>query len=337
MRILGALTVIVLLADTANASSISFGTSSSGSSRSLTIDGKNSGKRDGDENNKKYGDPGPGNSNTYSSWSQASSRGGERNDGEYLTDSISISYGLDVNFQYSHGEGEDGFSFLVLDASRSDKSGREESILGIEFNRQVSSDGAGGSSFQDLLSLRGPGDGTSNAYTSTKVENYALIATTAGVDGKSMKVDSAWSALPDKHNSDPQDTEVVVDTTQLGDRKLPVTVLMKNEKGETVVVARYDAYKEVKDYYGGAENIPLSMRIGFSGSTGGATTAITHPNFTLSDPGAAAPEPSTLMLGIGGLLLAGAAAWKKQKAREVAREVAKACPATQPAPASPLR
>ncbi len=333
MRILGALTVIVLLADTANASSISFGTSSSGSSRSLTIDGKNSGKRDDDEKNRKYGDPGPGNSNTYSSWSQASSRGGERNDGEYLTDSISINYGLDVNFQYSHGEGEDGFSFLVLDASRSDKSGREESILGIEFNRQVSSDGAGGSSFQDLLSLRGPGDGTSNAYTSTKVENYALIATTAGVDGKSMKEDSDWRALPDKHNSDPQDTEVVVDTTQLGDRKLPVTVLMKNEKGEPVVVARYDAYNEVKDYYGGAENIPLSMRIGFSGSTGGATTAITHTNFTLADPGATAPEPSTLMLGIGGLLLAGAAAWKKQKARGLA----KACPATQPAPASPLR
>ncbi len=333
MRILGALTVIVLLADTANASSISFGTSSSGSSRSLTIDGKNSGKRDGDENNKKYGDPGPGNSNTYSSWSQASSRGGERNDGEYLTDSISINYGLDVNFQYSHGEGEDGFSFLVLDASRSDKSGREESILGIEFNREVSSDGARESSAQDVISLRGPGDGTSNAYTSTKVENYALIATTAGVDGKSMKVDRGWSALPDKHNSDPQDTEVIVDTTQLGDRKLPVTVLMKNEKGETVVVARYDAYNEVKDYYGGAENIPLSMRIGFSGSTGGATTAITHTNFTLADPGTTAPEPSTLMLGIGGLLLAGAAAWKKQKARGLA----KACPATQPAPASPLR
>ena len=278
--------------------------------------GDNNGNHNGGENNGNNSNSGSGNNdnNAYSSWSQSSSRSGEANDGEYLTDSSSANYGLDVNFQYSHGEGEDGFSFLVLDASGSDQSGHEESILGIEFTRQVTGNGEGRNSSQDVISLRGPGDGTSNAYTSSEKANYALIATTANLDGNSFQVDSGWSQVQQKHNGDLQDTEVVVDTTQLGDGKLPVTVLMNNEKGNQVVVAQYDAYREVKEYYGSAENIPQSMRIGFSGSTGGGTTYTTNSSFALADPGASTPEPSTLMLGIGGLLLAGAVGWRRAAA-----------------------
>lgn len=309
------------------------------------MSGNNSGNGNGGGNNSDHGDNGNGNNNNngnsgagngnnaYSSWSQSSSRGGEGNDSEYLTDSISASYGLDVNFQYSHGEGEDGFSFLVLDSSRSDQSGHEESILGIEFNREVTSNGNGGISSQDVISLRGPGDGTSNAYTSSQKANYALIATTANVEGMSFQVDSGWSQVQEKHNSDLQDTEVVVDTTQLSGGKLPVTVWMKGENGNKVVVARYDAYTEVKDYYGGAENIPQSVRIGFSGSTGGPGTTTTSSSFALVGPGTAAPEPSTLLLGIGGLIVAGVAGLKKQRALKSAN----ANPATRPEPVSASR
>ncbi len=272
---------MALFAGGAEASSISFGDASKEGSRALTLRG-----RDGEEHGK------------YSSWSELASRGGEKSDGSYLSDVIYTKYGLDVNFDYAMGEGEDGFSFLVLDAKRSEKSGRQQTILGFEFNRLREGD--------DVMTLRGPGDGSEREKTEDGYENYRMIATTAKIDAASMRVDENWAKVRESRKGESQGTEVVVDTTRLGDEKLPVTVLMRTAEGERVVVARYDAYKEVCDYYGGRENIPDSMRIGFAATTGGGgtPTAMTS-SFSVVDAGTATPEPSSLAMGFGGLVLAG--------------------------------
>lgn len=196
------------------------------------------------------------------------------------------------------GDEKDGFSFLVLDAKRSAESGRQEAILGLKFTRDF---GGGGKKdedgwWRDVISLRGPGNGTENELTEFGFANYRLIATMGDFEAASMRVDEGWKTLLERKTEESRDTEMRVDTTQLADERLPVTVWMADEDGERVLVAKYDAFKEVSAYYGGAKNIPTEMNIGFSGSTGGAGN-FANFNFTLAQPGTETPEPSTLVLG----------------------------------------
>ena len=249
-----------------------------------------------------------GENGELSAWSHVVG-GDSGRDGFFLKDAISVDYGLDLSFRYSMGDEKEGFSLLVLDAKRSAESGRQEAILGLEFTRDFGGNGNKDEdededrSWRDVISLRGPGNGTENKLTEFGFANYGLIATTGDFEAASMRVDEGWKTLLKRKTEESRDTEVRVDTTQLGDERLPVTVWMADEDGERVLVAKYDAFKEVSAYYGGAKNIPTEMNIGFSGSTGGAGN-FANFNFTLAQPGTETPEPSTLLLGMGGSMVA---------------------------------
>lgn len=196
---------------------------------------------------------------------------------------------------------KDGFSFLVLDAKRGAESGKQEAILGVEFTRGFRGNGKDddeGRWLEDVISLRGPG--------------FGLIATTGDFEGASMRVDEGWKKLLRRKSGEDQETEVIVDTTQLRDGRLPVVVMMKGEDGERVMVARYDAFREVSEYYGGADKIPSEMNIGFSGTTGGPGGFVTS-SFSMVDAGTATPEPSTLMLGLGGAMVAVGAGLRRRR------------------------
>jgi len=244
-------------------------------------------------------------SRELSAWSQFGEGGDSGRDGVFSKDAVSVDYGLDLSFRYSMGDEKDGFSFLVLDAKRSAETGRQEAILGLEFTRDFGGSGKNGEDrwSRDVISLRGPGNGTEKELTEFGFANYGLIATTGDFEAASMRGDEGWKTLLKRKTEESRDTEVRVDTTQLGDERLPVTVWMADEDGERVLVAKYDAFKEVSAYYGGAKNIPTEMNIGFSGSTGGAGN-FANFNFTLAQPGTETPEPSTLLLGMGGSMVA---------------------------------
>ena len=89
--------------------------------------------------------------------------------------------------------------------------------------------------------------------------------------------------------------------------------------GEKVVVANYDAYNEVVAYYRGVENIPATMKFGFTGSTGGSTNyheLQAMRVMSLEDaPGfePVAPEGSTWSMVVAGALLVGVSKRRRKR------------------------
>lgn len=276
-------------------------------------------------------------------WLRLTGNGTNQTGFAYMDDALPFNYGLDIDFRYSvwGGTGADGFALVMFDgnvtpesagayggslgyAQRSGVAGLQGAILGIGFDEfgnfaNPTEGRQGGPGFSpDTITVRGPGDGTANALTSWGVANYGLIATTGNLPGNVIQVGSSWTRPTS--GASYREAQVIVDTTQLAEHKLQITVLVKQgATGEKVVVASYDAYDEVVAYYGGVENIPTTMKFGFTGSTGGSTNyhEIQAMRVTsLEDaPGfeTVVPEGSTWSMVVAGAVLVGVSKCRRRR------------------------
>lgn len=264
----------------------------------------------------------------------------------YMDDALPFNYGLDIDFRYSvwGGTGADGFALVMFDGSMAPTTagayggslgyaqngsiaGLQGAILGIGFDEfgnfaNPTEGRQGGPGFTpDAISVRGPGDGTANALTSSGIANYGFIATTGNLPAQGIQVNN--SPNRPSGNGNYREAEVIVDTTQLANGTLPITVLLQyGTSGQKTVVASYDAYKEVVAYYGSVSNIPATLKFGFTGSTGGSTnyheiqgmqvTSLTSaPGFATVS--LAAPEASTAGMVVIGLALLGLSRRRNRK------------------------
>ncbi len=277
-------------------------------------------------------------------WLRLTGNGANQAGFAYMDDALPFNYGLDIDFRYSvwGGTGADGFALVMFDGSvtpdsagayggslgyaqRSGVGGLRGAILGIGFDEfgnfaNPTEGRQGGTGFSpDTITVRGPGDGTANALTSWGVANYGLIATIGNLVGSVIQA-ASWAVVRPTSDAAYREAQVIVDTTQLAEYKLQITGLVKQgATGQKVVVENYDAYNEVVAYYRGVENIPATMKFGFTGSTGGSTNyheLQAMRVMSLEDaPGfePVAPEGSTWSMVVAGALLVGVSKRRRKR------------------------
>ncbi len=249
---------------------------------------------------------------------------------------VPFGYGIDVTFHYSTwgGTGADGIGFVLFDGSttptsaggyggslgyaqRSGIKGLAGGILGIGFdefgNYANPTEGRqGGIGFvPDTITIRGPGDGTSNATSSAGVTNYAFLTSTGALPKADLVTGGQGSTRPSGESAQ-RTAEIVADTSQIPDGRLPIAVYLTVGTGTRTMVAQYDAYAQVLHYYGNdPSRIPSSIKFGFTGSTGGSNNNHEVQGITVlsvqNAPGYAvvAPEPASFtIMGIATLILA---------------------------------
>ncbi len=248
---------------------------------------------------------------------------------------VPFGYGIDVTFHYSTwgGTGADGIGFVLFDGSttpttaggyggslgysqRSGVKGLPGGILGIGFdefgNYANPTEGRqGGIGFvPDTITIRGPGDGTSNATSSTGATNYAFLTSTGALPKVDLVTGGQVSTRP-SGDAAQRTAEIIADTSQIPGGHLPIAVYLTVGTGVKTLVAQYDAYTQVLQYYGNdPSKIPASIKFGFTGSTGGSTNNHEIQGIQVlsvqNAPGYAvvAPEPASIVtMGIAVLLL----------------------------------
>lgn len=241
--------------------------------------------------------------------------------------------GFDISFQYSvwGGSGADGFALVLVDGSvnpqnpggyggslgyaqRDGVNGLQGAILGLGFDEYGNFANAtegrqGGVGFTpDAVTIRGPGDGTDDALTASGATNYAFLTTSGNLPGSMIQNGSPFGG-PSNSDSESRTAEVIADTTQISSGHLPVSIYITAGSGAKTLVASYDAYKALVAYYGSPVNIPATVRIGFTGSTGGSTDYHAIQNLQISNLAipdtdiCAVPEISSATMGFVGVLL----------------------------------
>ena len=224
----------------------------------------------------------------------------EYNEAAFVYNNLAIpfGYGIDVSFKYATwgGNGADGFALVLFDGSISPTSaggyggslgyaqhgthaGLQGAILGIGFDEygnftNPTEGRQGGPGFKPLqISIRGPGDGTTNAKNQYGQANYAYITGTTTLPATDLQLTKNTSVRP-TGDANYREVEIIADTSQIAQGHLPISVILKvgaNGAPQTVI-NNFDAYAQVLAYYGGdASRIPPTIKFGFTGSTGGMT------------------------------------------------------------------
>jgi hypothetical protein len=171
----------------------------------------------------------------------------------------------------------------------------------------------------NTIAVRGPGDGTANATTSTGKSNYAYV-TGSKVTGGLQTGANGTTIRPVNY----YDAEFIIGTQMVSEGKLPISVLLTNSSGvTTTVINNYDAYNSLVSFYDGAANLPQTMNLGFSAGTGSLYDYHEIRNLSISSiddiPAAATPEPAaaTLALCGAGFIFAGSF-WGRRRRRKAA-------------------
>jgi len=221
--------------------------------------------------------------------------GAVNNEAAFAFDNTAVpfGYGIDVTFHYSTwgGTGADGFGFVLFDGSttptsaggyggslgyaqRSGVDGLAGGILGIGFDEfgnfaNPTEGRQGGIGFvPDTITIRGPGDGTANAKAANGSVNYAYLTSTGALPSADLVTGGQGSVRPTGVAAQ-RTAEIIADTSQIPSGHLPIQVYLTVGNGTRTLVAQYDAYQQVLQYYGNdPAKIPSSIKFGFTGSTG---------------------------------------------------------------------
>jgi hypothetical protein len=279
---------------------------------------------------------------TGSGWLRLTSATNNQSAFAFNGTAVPFGYGIDVTFHYSTwgGTGADGFDFVLFDGSttpttaggyggslgyaqRSGINGLAGGILGIGFdefgNYANPTEGRqGGIGFvPDTITIRGPGDGTDKAKAANGSTNYAYLTSTGALPAVDLVTGGQVATRPTGTAAD-RTAEIVADTSQIPTGHLPIQVYLTVGSGARTLVASYDAYSQVLQYYGNdPRKIPASIKFGFSGSTGGSTNNHEIQGLKVvsvqSAPGyadyVATPEPGpagTVAIGLSLVLLGSA-------------------------------
>lgn len=118
------------------------------------------------------------------------------------------------------------------------------------------------------VTIRGPGDGTAAAATSTvpPKPNYDFLIT-SGTQPQSYFDLGATSQRP-QNPADMRQAIITVDTSQILSGRIPTTVDLVAGTSSSVRVIDTDLYPQLVAYYGSAANFPAAVKFGFSGGTG---------------------------------------------------------------------
>jgi hypothetical protein len=258
-------------------------------------------------------------------------------------------YGIDIKLQFAvwGGTGADGFSVNLINGAQNliqpggyggslgygqrtnpnPASGLPGGILGIgvdEFgNYSNPTEGrVGGPGFKpNTIAIRGPGDGTLNAQTTSSQPNYGYL-TGGSVSGGLQTGANGTTTRP----TNTYQAEFLIGTQMLSQGQLPISVLLTDNTGTHTIINNYDAYSALVAYYGGAANLPQTMDLGFSAGTGAQTDYHEIRALQISSindiPGfTPVPEPpafSLLLLALG-LILFGSA-WGRRAWGRVLRQ-----------------
>ncbi len=166
----------------------------------------------------------------------------------------------------------------------------------------------------NTVAIRGPGDGTANATTANGQNNYAYLTGATVSQGLQTGANGTTTRPTDYYQ-----VEFIINTQDASKGTLPISVLLTDNSGTHTVINNYDAYSALVNYYGGVQNLPQTMDIGFSAGTGAYTDyheirnlAISSiddiPNFTPS------PEPAEGALATAGIsLILFGSVWRRRK------------------------
>ena len=264
----------------------------------------------------------------------------------FTNTAMAFNYGLDIKFNFDFWSdaktGGYGLGLVLFDGSveipsagshggslgfaqQTGVAGFSGAILGIGFdetgnfaNPTLGRQGGPGLT-ADAITLRGPGDGTSNALNAYNVANYGYIATSGNLTTNSGGNDVILrkkSGDRPTGGGDFRQAQVIIDTTQLAAGKLPVRIYLQqgNNAKDQEKWVDVDVYSQLVSYYGGVQNIPSTFKLAFTGATGanGSTdfhevqglTVTSLQTVPLADSGSlATPEASTSGLALSGILM----------------------------------
>lgn len=185
------------------------------------------------------------------------------------------------------------------------KPGLPGGILGIgidefgNFSNPTEGRAGGPGCSSNTIAIRGPGDGTSNATTSTGKSNYAYLTGNKVTAGLQTGANGTTTRPANYY-----DAEFIIGTQMVSQGKLPISVLLTNSSGTTTtVIDNYDAYNSLASFYGGAANLPQTMNLGFSAGTGAQYDYHEIRNLSIAsinDIPASTPEPAAATLAICG-------------------------------------
>ena len=256
----------------------------------------------------------------------------------YNQTAFPFSYGLDIKIQYQtwgHTSDipADGFSMILIDGNTANPQpggsggalgyaqndvrqigGAPGGILGIGFdefgNFSTTAEGRNGPGFRaGSIAIRGPGDGTYNSTAANGSPNYGYLVGT-GENTAPLVTGVLNQTTRPSDASDMRYAEIVVDATQIPHGHLPISVYITSGGLTTTMIGGYDAFPALSTYYGGSQNIPLTMKFGFAASTGAFNDYHELRSLQISSVGSViTPEPATTgALGLLFLLVGSAKA-----------------------------
>ena len=116
------------------------------------------------------------------------------------------------------------------------------------------------------VTLRGPGSGSGS--TVGTAPNYGFLGTATVNPAFSIQTGPVGATTRPTGAANLRFAEFRIDTTELADGLLPVTITLTNGSGSTPQVIQFDIYSQLVAFYGTAGAIPTTFQIGFTSSTG---------------------------------------------------------------------
>jgi hypothetical protein len=261
-------------------------------------------------------------------WLRLTNASGDESSFVYDNTAIPSGYGIDVTFKFATwgGTGADGFALVLFDGSVTPAAGAYGGSLGYaqnstnpglaggflaigfdeygNFTNPTEGRQGGPGLLPGAISIRGPGDGTSDATGPYGQPNYGFITTSGGLPAADLQLAENAIMRPSSP-SDFRQVEIIADTSQISEGHLPVSVILKVGTADApqTIIKNFDAYNQVLAYYGNdPSRIPQTLKFGFTGSTGGSTNNHEIQGLTVNSienaPGYAqvVPEPPSLVL-----------------------------------------
>jgi hypothetical protein len=277
-------------------------------------------------------------------WLRLTNNAGNQSSFVYEAADIPFLYGVDIKLSFViwGGTGADGIAVDLIDGATSvlqpgsyggslgyaqrtsptAQPGLAGGILGIavdrygNFSNPTEGRAGGTARTANSIAIRGPGDGTSNATTSTGRPNYAYLTGNAASSGLQTGANGTTTRPANYY-----DAEFIIGTQLVSEGRLPISVLLTNSSGTTTtVIDNYDAYNSLVSFYGGTANLPETMNLGFSAGTGAQYDYHEIRNLSIAsidDIPASTPEPAAATLAIcGASFIFAGSFWGRRRRRK---------------------